>query len=107
MVIAIHVHGQKKPNTSTRESPMKDNDEFAFPLQEDEYLGDLHHGMTLRDYIAAKCVASMVSTISSGDDYERVKKAAEYHNMDRVSDWFAYESYKQADAMLRARKKVS
>lgn len=62
----------------------------------------INAGMTLRHYFAAKCVAAMVSTIRSDDDYSRAKKIAEYHGMDRVSDWFAHDAYKQADAMLRA-----
>ena len=45
----------------------------------------MHEGMTLRDYFAAKAIASF---IFAGSDYERA----------------AFEAYKQADAMLEARK---
>lgn len=43
------------------------------------------YGMALRDYFAAKAIASF---IFAGSDYERA----------------AFEAYKQADAMLEARK---
>ena len=45
----------------------------------------MHEGMTMRDYFAAKAIASF---IFAGRDYERA----------------AFEAYKQADAMLEARK---
>jgi hypothetical protein len=81
----------------------------AFPCEQHETQDNtwnqtFESGMTLRDYFAAKCVAAMVSTIRSDDGYSRAKKIAEYHGMDRVSDWFAHDAYKQADAMLRARE---
>jgi hypothetical protein len=43
-----------------------------------------YEGMTLRDYFAAKAIAAF---IFAGSDYERA----------------AWEAYKQADAMLKAR----
>lgn len=61
-------------------------------------------GMTLRDYFAAKCVAAMVSTIRCDGDYDRARRIAAYHGMASVSDWFAHDAYKQADAMLTARE---
>jgi hypothetical protein len=61
-------------------------------------------GMTLRDYFAAKCVAAMVSTIHISEDYDRYRDVAHSFGLKSVSDWFALEAYKQADAMLRARE---
>ena len=62
------------------------------------------HGMTLRDYFAAKTCAAMVSTIANDDDYVRAKKIAEIHSFSHVSEWFAHDAYKQADAMLAERE---
>lgn len=77
---------------------MKDNDEFAFPLQEDEYLGDLHHGMTLRDYFAAKAMEGDWS--SQGDSCGIFIPEVTDVNLDRSAKLY----YRMADAMLRARK---
>ena len=79
------------------------NDIPAFPVPGLQH-GEDFNGMTLRDYFAAKCVSAMVSTIRRDDDYHRAKKIAEHHGMEHVSEWFAHDAYKQADAMLRARK---
>jgi hypothetical protein len=62
-------------------------------------------GMTLRDYFAAKCCAAMVSTIRSDGDYTRLCSIAQAHDLDKVSQFFAQEAYKQADAMLAERAK--
>lgn len=63
-------------------------------------------GMTLRDYFAAKCCAAMVSTIRNDGDYTRLRDiAVGGHDCDNISEFFAKESYKQADAMLAARAK--
>ena len=60
-------------------------------------------GMTLRDYFAAQCCAAMVSTIRDDRDYGRLRAIAEAHDLGSVSQFFAQEAYKQADAMLDAR----
>lgn len=62
-------------------------------------------GMSLRDYFAAKCCAAMVSSIRSDDDYNRAAHIAADHGGKSVSQWFASEAYKQADAMLAERAK--
>lgn len=73
---------------------------FPVPLcAELEYVG-----LSLRDYIAAKCVAAMVSTISDEDGYGRAVSIASAQGL-TVSQWFSRESYKQADAMLAERAK--
>lgn len=61
-------------------------------------------GMTLRDYFAAKFCAAMVSTIRDDRDYDRLRVIAEAHDLNCVSQFFAREAYKQADAMLAARE---
>lgn len=63
-------------------------------------------GMTLRDHFAGEVVAAMVSTIRNDADYNRACEIAEAHGMEKVSDWFAHDSYKQADAMLRVRERT-
>lgn len=60
-------------------------------------------GMTLRDYFAAKAMQAIVSTITCESDYLRLRKLAELHSLDSVSDWISRESYKQADSMLKVR----
>jgi hypothetical protein len=62
-------------------------------------------GMTLRDYFAAHCCAAMVSTIRDDRDYDRLRVIAEAHDLVSVSEFFAQEAYKQADAMLAERVK--
>lgn len=62
-------------------------------------------GMSLRDYFAAKCCSAMVSSIRSDDDYNRAASIAAAHGGKNVSQWFAHEAYKQADAMLAERAK--
>lgn len=62
-------------------------------------------GMTLRDYFAAKCCAAMVSSIQDDTGYSRAAQIAHSNGGMNVSQWFASESYKQADAMLRERAK--
>lgn len=62
-------------------------------------------GMTLRDYSAIKNAAAMVSTIRSEEDYERAKGIAIAHGFETISEWIAFDSYKQADALLKERSK--
>ena len=77
----------------------------AFPAHGS--MGEIvEHGMDLRDYFAAKCCAAMVSSIRSDDDYTRMRGiAVGGHDCDSISEFFAQESYKQADAMLAERAK--
>lgn len=62
-------------------------------------------GMTLRDHFAAKFCAAMVSTIRNDGDYSRLRGIADAHDLNTVSQFFAQEAYKQADAMLLERAK--
>lgn len=71
--------------------------EPAFPVNElDQSTGDMfaqHMGLSLRDYFAAKALPSVI--IMCVDDPRGGKDYPEY---------CAEESYKMADAMLKARK---
>jgi len=60
-------------------------------------------GMTLRDWFAGKFAAAIISTIHSGEDYNRIKSIAETYNMN-TSQWISWQAYKQADAMLSERE---
>lgn len=62
-------------------------------------------GMTLRDYFAAKAMQGMVCSIQSDNDYYRARSIAEQKGMTSISQWFAEDAYKQADAMLAERVK--
>jgi hypothetical protein len=57
----------------------------AFPGVDD--LGDPYHGMTLRDYFAAKALQGLLACAEA----------------DGTNDDFARWAYKYADAMLKAR----
>lgn len=63
------------------------------------------NGMTLRAYIATKCCAAMVSTIRNDGDYDRLRNIAMSHDLDTVSEFFAQEAVKQADALIAALEK--
>jgi hypothetical protein len=70
----------------------------AFPAMHFD-LGDDEHGMTLRDYFAAK---AMQGLISSADWREAV---AEHTTNDMAATKFtALTAYEMADAMLKARE---
>lgn len=60
----------------------------------------------LRDFFASGVCAAMVSTIRTDDDYYRAKTCATNMGFNGLSDWFAFDSYKQADAMLKARSHI-
>lgn len=79
---------------------MKDDDQHAFPTEGREVF---YYGMTLRDYFAAKAMQGMVSSITDEDGYDRFRAHAAAQGLS-VSQWIARDSYKQADAMLEARK---
>jgi hypothetical protein len=59
----------------------------AFPGVDN--LGDPYTGMTLRDYFAAKAMQGITSTLTG--------------TMPVLYDAIAYDSYKIADAMMKAR----
>lgn len=83
--------------------PVADYDHMTFqPATVDEHKRQLS-GMSLRDYFAARCCAAMVSTIRNDDDYLRLRAIASGHDLESVSQFFAQEAYKQADAMIAAR----
>lgn len=62
--------------------------------------------MNIRDEIAAKCCAAMVSTIRTDEDYQRAFLLSRGMGFLGISEWVAFEAYKQADAMLVAREPV-
>lgn len=70
---------------------------MAFPSEETQYSGPLgeakikHHGMTLRDYFAAKAMQAAATNPAGADGFDFAQRAA----------W----AYQQADAMLAERKK--
>lgn len=70
----------------------------AFPRQPG---GDT--GMTIRDYFAAKAMQGIVSSIDGEANYQRLRGHAAGAGLS-VSEWIARDSYKQADAMLKARE---
>ena len=57
----------------------------------------------LRNHFAGLICASMVSTIRTDDDYYRAKACAENMGFKGLSDWFAFDSYEQADALIKAK----
>lgn len=59
--------------------------------------------MEIRDEMAALCCAAMVSTIKTDVDYARAYQLARNMGFSGISEWFAQDSYKQADALLKAR----
>jgi hypothetical protein len=59
-------------------------------------------GMSLRDYLAAKAMQGIVSSIDSEENYERLRGHAKAQGL-TLSQWIARDSYKQADAMLAVR----
>lgn len=76
---------------------MKDDDDFAFPHQDAGYLGDFCHGMTLRDYFAAKAMEGDWS--SQGDSCGIFIPESSDELFDRSAKLY----YRMADAMLRVR----
>lgn len=60
----------------------------------------------LRDHFAGLICASMVSTIKTDEDYYRAKACANNMGFSGLSDWFASDSYKQADALIKEKDKA-
>lgn len=81
-----------------------DNGGSAFPSPGIVFSNDsqqgAYEGMTLRAYIATKCCAAMVSSIKDDAGYCRLRGIAMAHGLDSVSEFFAMESCKQADALI-------
>ena len=69
------------------------NNEPAFPAMHFD-LADNEHGMTLRDYFAAKAMQAILSS----DRY------AGLIGVNRYEQRTAEDAYKMADAMMKARK---
>ncbi len=65
--------------------------------------GAVRIGMSLRDIFAAVTLHGMVSGINSEHDYQRLRGHAQAKGLS-VSQWIAADAYKQADAMIAARK---
>jgi hypothetical protein len=68
---------------------MKTENPQAFPCVDSSYLQE---GMELRDYFAAKAMQGFISTMNPTS------------SLGGAEDYTAKESYKIADAMLKARK---
>ncbi|HEJ9542867.1 TPA: hypothetical protein SMN08_003692 [Proteus mirabilis] len=66
----------------------------AFPVAYNSETQDAKFGMTLRDYFAAKCISSIISTLNGPVVLEQFK--GEF-------DMYAKQAYIMADAMLKAR----
>lgn len=60
----------------------------------------------LRDEFAAEAMNGIISSIVSGDEYQRLKAVATQCGL-TLSRWIARDAYKQADAMMWARSEVS
>lgn len=88
---------------------MKDDDEFAFPHQDAAYLGDFYHGMTMRDYYAAKAMQALLTaawtnpSVASTRYHEWVSDQAP-DTPTAFCDWIAHVANEQATAMLRVVK---
>ena len=85
-----------------------DNGGPAFPARPHEQLlgGEIistNEGMTLRDYFAAKAMASLICEPPFGDGNPTVFAWTKTDVVEGV-DRFALAAYRMADAMLRARK---
>jgi hypothetical protein len=77
----------------------------AFPIEGGADSG-LHPdpGMTLRDKFAESAMNGIVSSIISGDNYDRLRAVANGRGL-TLSQWIARDAYKQADAMIVERQK--
>lgn len=71
----------------------------------DAVIDDGEMGMSLRDYFAARVMQGIVSSVLSEEDHERLVGVAHLNGCQKVSEWIAKDSYKQADAMLKARQR--
>jgi len=69
----------------------------AFP---NNYLGEAHKGMTLRDYFAAK---AMQGIFDSAIEWFPTDQKADEESLKLFKD-IAQDSYAMADAMLKARE---
>jgi len=67
----------------------------AFPAQHFDMV-DGEHGISIRDYFAAKAMQSFISVAKHGTEF------GENHQATNLN--FAYASFSMADAMLKARK---
>lgn len=64
---------------------------------------DAQHGMSLRDYFAGK---AMLGVLTSNDDIKPFLVNEANSRCGRLEDEVANFAYRQADAMLRARKQL-
>lgn len=70
----------------------------AFPAEGPSAGQFENHGMTLRDYFAAKAVQGLIAVIFKDVAQKYIDKT------DRINPLFAKTAYEVADAMLEARK---
>lgn len=64
---------------------------------------DRGHGMSLRDYFAAKAMQAGLSTLQDPSAVDAIVRRATQLGVE-VEQMFADDSYRMADAMLEARK---
>jgi hypothetical protein len=81
----------------------------AFPVIAENGLGHVNEGMSLRDYLASKAMAALITrplnACSTGNNNLKWAEATR-NPMGRVND-LAADSYRIADAMLAEREKQS
>lgn len=76
-----------------------DNGGPAFPTNYNYRANE--HGMTMRDYFAAKAICGLLANSEPDADSEMVRR----ENYNEYCKLFAESAYEMADAMLKARKK--
>lgn len=79
----------------------------AFPARPTEHYGNgvsitSHHGMTLRDYFAAKAMQGLINPLQNPSD---LQMAIRHKGVKTAQEFFASVAYDIADAMLKERDK--
>lgn len=65
---------------------------YAFPNVHDPKTGSMTHGMTLRDYFAAKAMQAVI-----------INSDRQSTSVESIDEWIGHYAYIVADAMLKAR----
>ncbi|MEE1869040.1 hypothetical protein [Pseudomonas auratipiscis] len=85
--------------------PAEDGEQSAFPVAANEYAGHgPSHGITIRDYFAAKFAAAQATATSADSNFIN-PEYVDPRDGRSVSQKIAETSYALADAMLAARVK--
>ncbi len=96
-------------NKNIQAFPSKEIDWQESSMQGQTVYNDQNPGMTLRDYFAAKAMASVIlvwNTEATQSHRALLKKSwSEQYGNKTVRDCVALDSYNMADAMLKAREK--